>query len=121
MLRSSRCESGALIRAVDYPVMGAAFRFERAQGPLARERGNLKLAKDELVKINRDRLRRCVSDRVTEFDDREIAQDAPAASAATARLEHRSVDGATAADRRRTPMRRRTGSTGTRLKRKKIN
>ena len=43
-----------------------------------RDRGGLQLIKGELVKINRDRLQRCVANRLTEFADRKKAKEAPA-------------------------------------------
>ena len=54
--------------------METACRFERAQSAawthLARERGSLQIIKDELAKINRDRLQQVVIDQVSEFNDR---------------------------------------------------
>ena len=59
--------------------MGAASRSGRPQSSawyrLARERGNLRLAKDELIRINRGRLRQCVGDQMTEFNDRKKARE----------------------------------------------
>ena len=56
-----------------------ASRFERAQSAtrahLARARGNLQLAEDELIKINRDRLHQCVSDQLIEFNGRKKVQN----------------------------------------------
>ena len=51
--------------------MGTVPRFERAQSS---ERGNLRLAKDEPSKINRDRLRQRGSDQSIEFSGRKQAQ-----------------------------------------------
>ena len=66
------------------PNMGAAPRFEHAQRPawshLARERGSLQLAKDELIKINRDRLHQCVGDQMSEIHDRKRAHEGRFAS-----------------------------------------
>ena len=45
--------------------------FEKAQSTArahsARYLGNLKLIKEELAQVNRDRLRRCVTEQLTEF------------------------------------------------------
>ena len=52
-----------------------ARRFKRPQGVarphLARERGSLQAIKDELVKINRDRLHQRVNDQISEFAGRQ--------------------------------------------------
>ena len=54
--------------------METASRFERAQSAawshLARECGGLQVAKEEIVKLNRDRLRQCVNDQMSEFSGR---------------------------------------------------
>ena len=59
----------AVIRDVE-----TACLFERTQGAawprLARERGRLQTAEEELVKINRDRLHQCVNDQILEFTGR---------------------------------------------------
>ena len=56
-----------------------ASRFGRAQSPApsrpARGRGSLRLAKDELFKINRNRFRQRVGDQMAEFNDREKAHE----------------------------------------------
>ena len=55
--------------------METACRFEKTQSAawphLARERGGLQIIKDELVKINRDRLRQMANDQIPEFADRQ--------------------------------------------------
>ena len=55
--------------------METACRLERAQSAawthLARERGSLQIIKDELVKINRDRLHQVANDQISEFADRQ--------------------------------------------------
>ena len=52
-----------------------ASRFERARSAawshLARARGSLQTIKDELVKINRDRLHQCANDQILGFTDRQ--------------------------------------------------
>ena len=59
--------------------MGTVSRFERAQSAswshLVRERGGLQLAKEELIKINRDRVCWRVSDQSIEFNERKKVQD----------------------------------------------
>ena len=54
--------------------MGAASRFEGAPSTawahLERGRRNLRLIWEELAKVDRDRLLRCVNDQITEFADR---------------------------------------------------
>ena len=54
--------------------METACRFERTQSAawshLARERGSLQTIKEELVKVNRDRLHQVVNDQVSEFSER---------------------------------------------------
>ena len=54
-------------------------RFERAQSAarahVARGRGNLQRAMDEITKVNWGRLAQCVDDRVTEFTDRKKPND----------------------------------------------
>ena len=51
-----------------------ASRSERVQctawAHLARDRGNLHLIKDEIIKVNQGRLRRCVTYQITQFADR---------------------------------------------------
>ena len=51
-----------------------ASRSERVQctawAHLARGRGNPHPMKDEIIKVNRGRLRRCVTDQITQFADR---------------------------------------------------
>ena len=55
--------------------METACRFEKTQSAawphLARERGSLQIIKEELVKINRDRLRQVVNDQISEFAERQ--------------------------------------------------
>ena len=55
-----------------------ANRYERAQSAarshLSHERGSLQVIKEELVKINRGRLRQCVNDQVSESPDRQTAK-----------------------------------------------
>lgn len=121
--------------------METASRVERAQSSarshLAQERGNPQLVKDELAKINNDRLRQCVRDQMTVSNDRKEtcdirenrhqsgrcwgAERSPVRGTATSRMELRNADAATAADRRRARLRQRARSTRTRLNRKKIN
>ena len=59
--------------------MEAACRFEKTQSAawshLARERGSLQIIKEELVKINRDRLHQVVSDQISEFSERQKRRD----------------------------------------------
>ena len=59
--------------------METACRFERAQSAawthLARERGSLQIIKDELVKVNRDRLQQVVNDQISECNDRHKKRD----------------------------------------------
>ena len=56
--------------------METASRLERTQSAawphLARERGSLQTIKDELVKVNRDRLQHVATDQVSEFNDRHM-------------------------------------------------
>ena len=58
--------------------MEAGLQCERAQSTawahLARDRCNLRLTKDELVEVNRERLHRRVTDRLAEFSDRRKAK-----------------------------------------------
>ena len=55
--------------------METACRFERTQSAawphLARERGSLRTIKEELVKVNRDRLHQVANDQLSEFSDRQ--------------------------------------------------
>ena len=55
--------------------METACRFEKSQSAawshLARERGSLQIIKEELVRINRDRLHQVVNDQLSEFAERQ--------------------------------------------------
>ena len=67
--------------------METACRFERTQSSawshLARERGSLQTIKEELVKVNRDRLHQVVNDQLSEFSERQKRREGEKAKSST--------------------------------------